>query len=114
MFKLDLEKVEEPEVTQSCLTLCDPMDCSLPASSIHGIFQARTVEWVAISFSRGFSQPRDWTQVSHIIGRRFTVWATGEVQFTLLLHSRPITQETGAVARRGDYSESQMAKKTVN
>ena len=49
----------ESEVAQLCLTLCDPMDCSLPGSSIHGIFQARILEWVAISFSRGSSQPRD-------------------------------------------------------
>ena len=61
------------EVTQSCPTLCDPMDCSLPGSSIHGIFQARIVEWVAISFSRRSSQPRDGTWVSRIVGRRFTV-----------------------------------------
>ena len=47
------------EVAQSCPTLCDPTDCSLPGSSIHGIFQARVLEWVAISFSRGPSQPRD-------------------------------------------------------
>ena len=47
------------------------MDFSLPVFSIHGIFQARVLEWVAISFSRGFSQPRDWTQVSRIIGRCF-------------------------------------------
>ena len=47
------------EVAQSCLTLCDPMDCSLPRSSIHGIFQARVLEWVVISFSRRSSQPRD-------------------------------------------------------
>ena len=45
----------EDHVTQWCLTLCDPMDCSLPGSSIHGVFQARILEWVAISFSRGFS-----------------------------------------------------------
>ena len=45
------------EVVQSCPTLCDPMDCSLPASSIHGIFQARVLEWVAISFSRGLPDP---------------------------------------------------------
>ena len=45
----------ESEVTQSCPTLCDPMDCSLPGSSVHGIFQARILEWVAISFSRGSS-----------------------------------------------------------
>ena len=49
----------ESEVAQSCLTLCDPMHCSLPGSSIHGIFQARVLEWVAISFSRESSQPRD-------------------------------------------------------
>ena len=67
------------EVAQSCLTLCDPMDYSLPGSSIHRIFQARILEWVAISFSRRSSQPRDWTQVSHIVSRCFTVWATREV-----------------------------------
>ena len=44
-------------------TLCDPMDCSLPGSSVHGIFQARILEWIAISFSRGSSQPRDRTRV---------------------------------------------------
>ena len=49
----------ESEVAQSCLTLCDPMDCSLPGSTIHGIFQARILEWVAISFSRRSSLPRD-------------------------------------------------------
>ena len=74
------ERKKECEVVQSCLTLCDPMDCSLPGSSIHGIFQARILEWIAISFSRRSSQPRDWTQVSHIVGRRFTIWATREVQ----------------------------------
>ena len=50
---------KERKVPQSCLTLCDPMDCSLPGFSVHGIFQARVLEWVAISFSRGSSQPRD-------------------------------------------------------
>ena len=49
----------ESEVAQSCPTLCDPMDCSLSGSSAHGIFQARVLEWVAISFSRGSSQLRD-------------------------------------------------------
>ena len=66
------------EVAQSCPTLCDPMDCSLPGSSIHGIFQARVLEWAAISFSRRSSQPRDQTQISCIAGRRFTIWATRE------------------------------------
>ena len=69
------------EVAQSCLTLCHPMDCrSLPCSSVHGIFQARVLEWVAISFSRGSSRPRDWNQVFRVVGRRFTVWATREIQ----------------------------------
>ena len=54
------------------------MDCSPPGSSVHGTFQARILEWVAISFFRGSSQPRDQTRVSLIVGRHFTVWATGE------------------------------------
>ena len=61
------------EVAQLCPTLCDPMDCSLQGSSVHGIFQARVLEWVAISFSRGSSRPRDRTWVSRIAGRRFTI-----------------------------------------
>ena len=68
----------ESEVAQSCPTLCNPMDCSPPGSSVYGIFQARVLEWVAISFSRGSSQPRDWTWVSYIAGRCFNIWATRE------------------------------------
>ena len=77
-------EVKLNEVTQSCPTLCDPMNCSLWGFSVHGILQARILEWVAISFSRGSSRPRDWTQVSRIAGRRFTLWATREryYQFT--------------------------------
>ena len=71
---------KESEVTQSYLTLCDHMDYNLPCSSVHGIFQARVLEWVAISFSRGSSWPRDRTWVSCIVGRGFTVWANREVQ----------------------------------
>ena len=59
---------KESEVAQACPTLCDPMDCSSPGFSIHGIFQARVLEWVAISFPRGSSQPRDQTRVSRIAG----------------------------------------------
>ena len=70
----------ESEVARLCPTLCDPMDCSLSASSIHWIFQARVLEWIAIYFSRGSSQPRYQTQVSRIAGRRFTFWATREAQ----------------------------------
>ena len=73
LFNMLFESESESEVSQSCLTLCDPMDCSLPGSSIHGIFQARVLEWVAVSFSRRSSQPRDQTQVSRITGRRFTL-----------------------------------------
>ena len=54
------------------------MDCSLPGSSVHGIFQARILEWVAISSSRGSSWPRDWTWVSRTAGKFFTIWATME------------------------------------
>ena len=57
-------QVTQVLVAQSCPTLCDPMDCSPPGSSVHGIFQARILEWVAISFSRGFFQPRDRARVS--------------------------------------------------
>jgi len=68
------------DVAQSCPTLCNFMDCSLPDSSVHGIFQARILEWVAISFSRGSSWSRDQTQVSHTAGRLFTIWATREAR----------------------------------
>ena len=57
-------KVKRSEVAQSCPTLCDSMDCNLSGSSVHGIFQAIALEWIAISFSSGSSRPRDWTQVS--------------------------------------------------
>ena len=66
-------------VTQSCLTLCDSMYCSLPGSSVHGILQARKLEWAAIPFARGSSQPGARTWVSCIAGRFFTIWATGMV-----------------------------------
>ena len=74
--------ISESEVAQSCLTLCDTMDCSLSGFSIHGIFQARVLEWVAISFSSGSSWPRDQTWVSCIAGRHFTHWATREAPGT--------------------------------
>ena len=63
------------ESSQSCLVLCDPMDCI-----VHGILQARILEWVAIPFSRGSSQSRDWTHVSRVAGGFFTSWATREAQ----------------------------------
>ena len=62
-------------IAQSCPTLCDSMDYI-----VHGILQARTLEWVAFAFSRGSSQPRDQTQVCCIAGGFITSWATGEAQ----------------------------------
>ena len=71
------------KVAQSCLTLCDPRDCSLPGSSVHGILQARIQEWVAVPFSQGSSQLRYLTQISYIAGRFFTIWATREAHYQL-------------------------------
>ena len=65
-------------IAQLCPTLCDPIDCSPPGSSVHGILQARTLEWIAIPFSRISSWPRNWTPVSYIAGRFFTIWTTRE------------------------------------
>ena len=76
----------ESEVAQLCPTVCNPMDCSLLGSSVHGFFQARILEWVSISFSRRSSQYRDWTQVSHIVDRHFTIWATREVTWHAAIH----------------------------
>ena len=73
--------MSESEVAQSCPTLCDPMDCSLPGSSVLGIFQAIVLDWVAISFPRGPSHPRDRTQVSGIAGGFFTICASREADF---------------------------------
>ena len=78
------------EVVKSHLTFCDPMDCSLPASSVHGIFQPRVLEWAAVSFSRGYSQPRDWTRVSRIAGRCFTIWVTREATWSHLVASESL------------------------
>ena len=71
-------------VARSCLTLCDPMDCSPLGSSILGILQARMLEWVAIPFFRGPSRLRDQTWVSCITDRFFTIWATGKLSIYLV------------------------------
>ena len=68
----------EVQVVQLCLTFCNPMDRSLPGTSVHGILQARILAWVAIPFSRGSSWPRDWSQVSDIVSRLSTLWAPRE------------------------------------
>ena len=86
-------------VVQSCLTLCDTMHCSPPGSSVHGILQARIVQWVAIPFYRGSSQLRDQTQVSRTRGRFFTVWASKEalynnISLQLILHMTACTSSS--------------------
>ena len=73
---------------------CDTMDCSLPGSSVHGILQARILEWVVIPFSRGSSWPRDWIQVFHMSGRLFTIWATNK---DIIKHLKYITTDFSSV-----------------
>ena len=76
------------KIAQSCPTLCDSMDYT-----VHGILQARILEWVAFPFSRGSSQPRDQTQVSRIAGGFFTRWATREV-YEWSLRKIPLTADS--------------------
>ena len=77
-------------VSQSVVSdSCDPTDCSPPGSSVHGISQVRILEWVAISFSRGSSRPRDWTWVSCPVGGFSTIWATREVTLVLFCIQLP-------------------------
>ena len=77
VYPLDVVPIVTVLVTQSCPTLCKTHRCSPPISPVHGILQARILEWVVNSFSRGYSWPRDQTQVSCIAGRFFSIWATG-------------------------------------
>ena len=79
-------------VIESCPTLCNPMDCSPPGSSVHGILQARILERVAISFSRGSFQPRNRTQVSCFTDRFFTGWATREAPIKQGLALKELTK----------------------
>ena len=94
------------EVVQSCPTVCDPMDCSLPGSSVRGIFQARVLEWVAISFSRGSSWPRDRTWVSCIAHRRFTIRATGKPSNYQCCHKQKGTEFPIPGSIQAEASES--------
>ena len=86
----------------SCPTLCDPMDCSPPGSSVHGILQARVLEWVAMSFSRGSSRPRDQTQVSCLAGRFFTDWAKTDIW----IHPSPPLTAWKTLGKSVSYRES--------
>ena len=80
-------------VTKSCPTIENPINCSLSDFSVHGISQARVLEWVAISFFRGSSPPRDQTQVSWIAGGFFTNWATREAQKTVAIIQSEVSQK---------------------
>ena len=94
-------------VAKSCLTLCDPMDCGPPGSSIHGISQARLLEWVAVSVSRGSSQPRDWAHVSWI-GRQILYQWAGRCRAAQLASIRLMS---GQVSRgsAGEYQADERA-----
>ena len=93
---------------QSCLTLCDPMDCSPPGSPVHEIFQARILEWAAIHFSRESSWLRDWTQVSWIAGRSFTTEPPVKLSEDLYLpqftHSKQYGERPGSAGEGGTPS----------
>ena len=89
-------------VAQSCPTLCDPMGCSPPGSSVHGILQVRILEWAAIPFSRASSQSRDQTQVSCIAGRFFTSVEKGMFTYSNILTWRfPWTEESEGLRSMG-------------
>ena len=81
----------EAKVDLLCPTLCNPLDCTPPDSSVHGIFQAKILEWAAIPFSRESSQPRDRTLVSYIADRFFSIWTTrnqvGAIPFQIVPYS---------------------------
>ena len=81
-------------VAQLYLTLRNPIDCSPPGSSVHGIFQARVLELESIPFSRGSSQPRDRNRVSRIAGRCFTIWATREALHQSRIKAKKHSRET--------------------
>ena len=99
----------------NCLTLCDPMDYT-----VHGIFQARILEWVAFPFFRGSSQPRDWTHVSCIAGAFFTNWATREAQENWSEYSVPFLGDLpdpgikpGSPALQADSLPAQLPGKPI-
>ena len=96
--------------------LFDPMDCSPPGSSAHGIFQARVLERVATSFSRRSSRPRDWTWVSRIVGRCFTLWATREVPNWSggrdQIYTREKEMQEGKVVVWGGFTKSWRKKRS--
>ena len=105
LLRLALHICRSESVSLSVVSdFCNPMDCSLPGSSVPGILQVRILEWVAISYSRGSSWPRDQTQVSCMWGRFFTIWATGEVLISVKLLSIPNAQGPASLERVPSFS----------
>ena len=105
LLDLALHICQSESVSHSVVSnFCNPTDCSLPGSSIPGILQVRILEWIAISCSRGFSWPRDQTQVSCIWGRFFTIWATGQVLIPVKLLSIPNAQVPASLERVPSFS----------
>ena len=98
----------------SCVQLCNPLDCSPPGSSVHGILQARILKWVAMPSSRRSSQPRDWIQVSCIAGGLFTDWATrdkrliNKTQLSAALIHPPPQVDPGGLRRLGRMTRSRL------
>ena len=95
-------------VCESCSamwTLCDPVDYSLPGSSVHGILQVRILKWVAIPFSRRSSQPKVQTPVSQVAGRFFSVWATREARFIV---------DTKLICARSSFSYFSWHRRILN
>ena len=107
-WKWDVKWSEVKSLSQSCPTLCDSMDCSLLGSFVQGNFQAIVLEWIAISFFKGSSQLRDRTQVSCILDRRFTVWATRGATFinTLIPFMRNLPLKSNYFPKPGIPSSS--------
>ena len=102
------------EVAQSCLTLCDPVDYSLPGSSVHGVFQARVLEWVAVSFSRGSSQPGDRTQVSCTAGRQTLYRLSRQGSPILPLYPPPYPVSCETSHKPSDFSLSASVSSPVS
>ena len=91
-------------VAQLCPALCDPMYCCPPVSSVHGILLSRILEWVAIPFSRRASWLRDWTQISCITGRFFTIWTTREVHQSINLQQLESITTDRIIKKKKTYS----------
>ena len=96
MTQIMVYQSSEMLITQSSLALCDPMDWTLKAP-VHGILQARMLEWVVIPFSRGCTWPRDSTQVSCIAGRFFTIWATNFPRGSVVKKPHTNAEDMGSI-----------------